>query len=62
MVPGAVRNTNKSFAYIDLGSGVEGIIHVSCLAPYRVSQPADVISIGQTIQARSSTSTTNASR
>ena len=52
VVPGTVRNTNKSFAYIDLGSAVEGIIHVSHLAPYRVNQPANVVSIGQDVRAR----------
>lgn len=51
VVPGVVRNTNRSFAYIDLGGGVEGIIHVSRLAAYRVNQPADVVSTGQHIQA-----------
>ena len=52
VVTGVVRNTNRSFAYVDLGDGVQGIIHVSRLAPYRVSQPADVVSAGQQIQAQ----------
>jgi small subunit ribosomal protein S1 len=52
LVRGVIRNTNRSFAYVDLGKGVQGIIHVSRLAPYRVSQPADVVSVGQPVQAQ----------
>jgi ribosomal protein S1 len=52
VVPGVIRNTNRSFAYVDLGNGVEGIIHVSKLAPHRISEPADVVSAGQRIQAK----------
>ena len=51
VVAGVIRNTNRSFAYVDLGNGVEGIIHVSKLAPHRISEPADV-SAGQQIQAK----------
>ena len=52
VVAGVIRNTNRSFAYVDLGNGVEGIIHVSRLAPHRISQPADVVSAGQPIEAQ----------
>ena len=52
VVTGVIRNTNSSFAYVDLGNGVQGAVHVSRLAPYRISQPADVVSIGQRIQAQ----------
>ena len=52
VVTGVIRNTNRSFAYVDLGNGVEGIIHVSRLAPHRVSQQANVVSTGQQIQAK----------
>lgn len=50
VVAGDIRNTNRSFAYVDLGNGVQGVIHVSRLAPYRISQPTDVVSVGQRIQ------------
>lgn len=52
VVAGTIRNTNRSFAYVDLGHGVQGVIHVSRLAPYRISQPADVVSVGQHVQAQ----------
>jgi HrpA-like RNA helicase/ribosomal protein S1 len=52
VVAGVIRNTNKSFAYVDLGDGAQGVIHVSRLAPYRISQPTDVVSLGQPIRAQ----------
>ena len=52
VVAGVIRNTNRSFAYVDLGDGVQGVIHVSKLASYRISQPTDVVSVGQRIQAQ----------
>lgn len=52
VVVGVIRNTNRSFAYVDLGDGVQGVIHVSRLAPYQISQPTDVVSAGQRIQAQ----------
>jgi HrpA-like RNA helicase/ribosomal protein S1 len=48
---GVIRNTNKSFAYVDLEGGTQGIIHVSQLAACRVGQPDDVVSIGQRVRA-----------
>ena len=52
VVEGVIRNTNRSFAYVDLGDGAEGIIHVSRLAAHRISEPTDVVSVGQRIQAK----------
>jgi len=50
-VSGIVRSTNKSFAYVDLAGGAQGIIHISQLSAYRVNLPSDVVTIGQAVQA-----------
>lgn len=50
-VSGIVRSTNKSFAYVDLEGGAQGIIHISHLSTYRVNLPSDVVTNGQQVQA-----------
>ena len=37
-------------AFIDLGDGIEGLIHVSELSHVRVSKPAEVLSLGDAIE------------
>ena len=48
---GVVTNTIPALAFVDLGGGVQGSIHVSQLASYRVAHPDDVVKKGQRITA-----------
>ncbi len=50
-VRGTVRSLTDYGAFIDLG-GVDGLLHVGEIAWSRISKPADVLSVGQQIEAR----------
>lgn len=50
-VVGVVTNTIPALAFVDLGGGVQGSIHVSQLTSYRVAHPDDVVKAGQRITA-----------
>jgi small subunit ribosomal protein S1 len=51
IVRGAVRSLTDYGAFVDLG-GVDGLLHVGEIAWARVNKPADVLSVGQQIEAR----------
>ncbi|MFZ1929666.1 MAG: 30S ribosomal protein S1 [Candidatus Sulfotelmatobacter sp.] len=50
-ISGTVRSLTDYGAFIDLG-GVDALLHVSDIAWSRVSKPSDVLSVGQTIEAK----------
>jgi len=50
-VSGTVRSLTDYGAFVDLG-GVDALLHVSDIAWGRVNKPADVLSIGQTVDVR----------
>ncbi len=50
VVSGTVRRLTDFGAFIDLGGGVEGLLHVSEMAWSRVRHPSDVLKEGQQIQ------------
>jgi small subunit ribosomal protein S1 len=50
-VRGTVRSLTDYGAFVDLG-GVDGLLHVGEIAWARVNRPADVLSVGQQIEAR----------
>ncbi len=50
-VRGTVRSLTDYGAFIDLG-GVDGLLHVGEIAWSRINKPADVLSLGQQIEAR----------
>ena len=50
-VHGTVRSLADYGAFVDIG-GVDGLLHVSDISWSRVSTPADVLSVGQQIEAR----------
>ncbi len=50
-VSGTVRSLTDYGAFIDIG-GVDGLLHVSDIAWGRISKPADVLSVGQQIEAQ----------
>ena len=50
-VEGIVRSIREFGAFIDIGHGVEGLVHVSQLAWERVSDPKEFLEIGQHVHA-----------
>jgi small subunit ribosomal protein S1 len=50
-VSGTVRNLTDYGAFVDVG-GVDGLLHVSDISWSRVNNPADVLSVGQEIEAK----------
>lgn len=50
IVTGVVRRITDFGAFVDVGGGVEGLLHVSEMAWSRVAHPSDVVKEGQTIE------------
>jgi small subunit ribosomal protein S1 len=50
-VSGTVRSLTDYGAFVDIG-GVDALLHVSDIAWNRISKPADVLSLGQSVEAR----------
>jgi small subunit ribosomal protein S1 len=50
IVNGKVTRLMDFGAFVELEPGLEGLIHISELAPYRVRRPADVVQPGQEVQ------------
>ena len=48
---GTVRSLMDYGAFVDIG-GIDGLLHVSDISLSRVKNPADVLSVGQEIEAR----------
>jgi len=51
VVRGTVRSLMDYGAFVDIG-GVDGLLHVSDISLSRIKSPADVLSVGQEIEAR----------
>jgi small subunit ribosomal protein S1 len=51
IVTGTIRSLAEYGAFVELG-GVDGLLHVSDISWGRVNQPADVLSVGQEIEAK----------
>ncbi len=49
MVPGTVTRLADFGAFVDLGSGTEGLVHISELADHRIKSPKDVVKEQQVI-------------
>lgn len=49
IVEGVVRRLTDFGAFVDIGDGVEGLLHVSEIAHSRIKHPSDVLSEGQEI-------------
>lgn len=52
IIPGVVRRLTDFGAFVDIGGGVEGLLHVSEMAYSRVDHPRDVLSEGQEIKVK----------
>jgi predicted RNA-binding protein with RPS1 domain len=50
MLDGIVRSVRDFGAFVDIGEGVEGLVHVSQLSWDRVANPADVLQTGQRVR------------
>ena len=50
VVPGKVSRLESFGAFVDLGNGLEGMVHVSNLSRKRVAKPEDVVAKGQDVQ------------
>ncbi len=49
---GKVSSLTNYGAFVDLGSGVEGLVHVSEISHKRVDNPEDVLKIGDTVRVK----------
>lgn len=52
IVEGIVNRFEKFGAFIGLGGGVEGLCHISEIGWSRLADPAEVLSLGQTVQVK----------
>lgn len=50
-VKGRVRRLTNFGAFIDIGVGTDGLVHVSEISPKRIGKPADVLKVGQEVTA-----------
>jgi len=49
---GKVTRLKDFGAFVELGEGVEGLIHISDLAHYRVRHPKDILKVGETVSVK----------
>jgi len=50
LISGIVRNITDFGAFVDLGSGIIGLLHITDMSWGRVSHPSEVLAIGDTIE------------
>lgn len=49
---GTVRNLQEFGAFVDLGGGIDGLIHISDLSYTRIDHPSEIVQPGQKIQVK----------
>lgn len=52
ILPGIVTNVTAFGAFVDVGVGQDGLVHISQLADRFVRDPSDVVSVGQKLQVK----------
>ncbi|HJB49157.1 MAG TPA: S1 RNA-binding domain-containing protein, partial [Candidatus Olsenella excrementigallinarum] len=52
IVEGTVTKLVTFGAFVDLGEGVEGLVHISEMAKQHVDQPSQVCAVGDTVQVK----------
>lgn len=52
VVEGTVETLMPYGAFINLGNGLSGLVHISQICTRRIKKPGEVLSIGQTVQAK----------
>src|SRR5262249_27217440 len=50
VVPGKVTRLTEFGAFVELEPGIEGLIHISELAPQRVRRVKDIVQVGQEVK------------
>jgi small subunit ribosomal protein S1 len=49
---GTVETIKPYGAFIDLGDGISGLLHVSQISEKRIKTPADILSVGDTVKVK----------
>lgn len=49
IMPGKVTRIEKFGAFVDIGDGVEGLVHISEIGWSRLQDPSEVVSVGQAV-------------
>lgn len=49
ILQGKITRLEKFGAFVDIGDGVEGLVHISELGWSRVQDPSEIVSVGQTV-------------
>lgn len=52
LVEGTVESIKDYGAFVNIGGGVTGLLHVSQISAKRIKTPADVLQVGQTVKVR----------
>ena len=52
IVPGTVKNITDFGAFIDLGGGIDGLLHITDMTWGRINNPRDKVSVGQKIDVK----------
>jgi len=52
MIPGKVTNLTKFGAFVDIGIKQDGLLHISQISEHRISDPSDVLKLGQELLLR----------
>jgi len=52
VVSGTVRSLTDFGAFVDIGSGIDGLLHVGDMAWHRVAKPSDVVSPGDRVEVK----------
>ncbi|MBI65419.1 MAG: 30S ribosomal protein S1 [Candidatus Marinimicrobia bacterium] len=52
VVPGTVKNITDFGAFIDLGGGVDGLLHITDMTWGRINNPQDKVSVGEKIDVK----------
>lgn len=52
VVEGTVESLQTYGAFVDLGNGVTGLVHISQISENRIKSPKEALEVGQTVQAK----------
>ena len=52
VLEGKVESITNYGAFIDLGNGLSGLVHVSQISDKRIKTPADVLEVGQSVDVK----------